>query len=513
VSDLGRESITQLSPTRRKPFVAGHSRNGINRGTLQTKREKGNPMRIEQIYTGCLSQAAYYLESDGVAAVIDPLRDPAPYLKRAERTGAKIRFIFETHFHADFVSGHVDLARATGATIVYGPGANPGFEAYVAKDGEVFSIGSSSVEVLHTPGHTLESSCFRVPGQEGEPDALFTGDTLFLGDVGRPDLAVSKEMKADELAALLYKSLQEKILPLADSTLLYPGHGAGSACGKKLSDATSDTLGHQKLTHYALQPMTESEFILRVLDGITPPPKYFPMNARLNREGYGPIDEVKRNGRVALSPEEFEAIANSENALVLDTRSSAEFSKAHIPRSIFIGLEGSFASWAGSLIADLKQPLLLVCAPGNEEEAVDRLSRVGLDRLLGYLEGSVEAWSASGKEIDTLENTTAEEFARRFPSGGEVQVVDVRNASEWDTGHLAGAIHAPLDRLTESMDALPQEGLLYLHCASGYRSVIGASILKSRGRHDLMNIAGGFKALSRTKLNFETSDKLERNAA
>lgn len=470
-------------------------------------------MRIEQIYTGCLSQAAYYLEADGEAAVIDPLRDPAPYLKRAEKTGAKIKYIFETHFHADFVSGHLDLARATGATIVYGPGAKPGFEAHVARDGEVFRLGSGSVEVLHTPGHTLESSCFRVPGAGEEPDALFTGDTLFLGDVGRPDLAVSKDIKAEDLAGMLYRSLREKILPLDDGTLLYPGHGAGSACGKKLSDATSDTLGHQKATHYALQPMDEAEFIRRVLDGITPPPKYFPINARMNREGYAPVAEVRRNGMTELSPDDFEALANAEGALVVDTRSAAAFSEGHIPRSIFIGLEGSFASWAGSLIADTKQPLLLVCEPGREDEAVDRLSRVGLDSLLGHLKGGFAAWKAAGRETDSLENVSADAFAAAHPRPGEVRVVDVRNAGEWEAGHLAGAVSAPLNGLTESVAGLPEEGPLYLHCASGYRSVIAASILKARGRHDLVNIAGGYKALSRTALPLETPAALERNAA
>ncbi len=455
-------------------------------------------IQIEQIYTGCLSQAAYYLESEGEAAVIDPMRNPEPYLKRAQKSGSKIRYIFETHFHADFVSGHLELARATGAKIIYGPGAKPVFEAVIARDGDRFPLGKAEIEILHTPGHTLESSCFLIRGEGTEPGTLFTGDTLFLGDVGRPDLAVNSESSREALASLLYDSLYQKILPLPDSTVLYPGHGAGSACGKKMSADKVDSLGHQKALNYALQPMDKAAFIHQILAGIVPAPKYFPMNVKLNREGYGPLSEAIRNGKTPLSPAEFENLANLEQALIIDTRSPESFSQAHIPKSIFIGLDGNFASWAGTLLVDPQQALLYVCESGREEEVVDRLTRVGLDRVLGYLAGGIPAWVASQREVDEVANLTAQAFATLYAN--TTSILDVRTESEFSQGHLRKAQNLPLDILSEHREELPPSEAMYLHCGGGYRSMIAISILKARGYHNLINLQGGFQALSQTDL-------------
>jgi hydroxyacylglutathione hydrolase len=464
--------------------------------------EKFSGVRVEQIYTGCLSQAAYYIESDGVAAVIDPMRETSPYLDRARKSGAQIRYVFETHFHADFVSGHIDLAREVGATIVYGPNAEPTFAAHVGHDGEEFTIGSVRIRLLHTPGHTLESSCYLLIDREGCEVALFTGDTLFLGDVGRPDLAVKSDLTKEQLADKLFHSLQTKILPLSDATILYPGHGAGSACGKHLSRETMDSLGHQKLVNIALAQTTEEAFRKEVLTGIQPPPAYFPMNARLNREGYEAIDQVMGRGETALAPEAFEALANATGAVVLDTRAPGEFHRGFIPNSISIGLDGSFANWAGSLLGTPRQPLLLVCDPGRESEAVARLARVGYENVLGHLAGGFEAWTQAQRDTDTLESVSADAFLHRIAvaaeeGGKDAFVLDVRKPSEYEAGNVSGAVNIPLDVLNANMDRLPRNAHLYIHCASGYRSMIAASILKARSFEDLTNVEGGYNAIAR----------------
>ncbi len=456
---------------------------------------------VEQIYTGCLSQAAYYIESDGVAAVIDPMRETAPYLERARKSGARIRYIFETHFHADFVSGHVDLARETGAEIVYGPGAQPLFPARIGKDEEEFGIGSVKLRLLHTPGHTLESSCYLLVDAEGTEVALFTGDTLFLGDVGRPDLAVKSDLTKEELAGMLFNSLQTKILPLPDSLTVYPGHGAGSACGKHLARETVDNLGHQKQVNEALRKTTVEEFREEVLTGIQPPPAYFPENARLNREGYTAIDRVMGRGETPLTPEQFELLANQTGAVVVDTRSPADFHRGFIPNAVSIGIDGSFANWAGSLLGAPSQPILLVCDAGRENEAVSRLARVGYQAVLGYLKGGIAAWEESGRELDRLESIPPEEFLSRREqadaTGNPVLVLDVRKPSENAAGRLPEAENLPLDGLNAGMGRLARDNTYYLHCASGYRSMIAASILKARGFDNVINVEGGFNALSR----------------
>jgi len=450
---------------------------------------------VEQIYTGCLAQAAYYLESHGEAAVIDPLRDPQPYIDRAERGGARIRWIFETHFHADFVSGHLELQKRTGATIVYGPSAKPGFPAHVATDGEIFQLGDIRLKLLHTPGHTLESSCYLLLSAEGKANALFTGDTLFLGDVGRPDLAVKSELSKEDLAGKLFDSLHQQILALPDDLILYPGHGAGSACGKHLSKETQDTLGHQKQVNYALRARTRQDFIREVTDGILPPPAYFPENARLNREGYAPLAEAMQSGLRALPPLEFEAAANNLGAVVIDTRPAQEFAKGFIPNSIQIGLDGQFASWVGALIGDLKQPILLVTEPGRESEAISRLTRIGYDHPIGYLQGGVAAWLQSGREMDRVASMLPEQVAQALKNEGELKILDVRNAQEFAAEHIAGAIHFPLEGINQIMFEVDPEKEYLIHCAGGYRSMIAASILKARGFDKLTNIEGGLNGL------------------
>lgn len=451
-------------------------------------------MKIEQIYTGCLAQGAYYLESEGEAAIIDPLREVTPYLERAREDGAKIRYIFETHFHADFVSGHLTLSKETGAPIIYGPNANPSFEAIIARDGQEFPLGSHIIIALHTPGHTLESTTYLLKDKQGKPKAIFSGDTLFLGDVGRPDLAQkAADMTKEDLAGLLFDSLREKIMPLPDEVIVYPAHGAGSACGKNMMKETVDTLGNQKKVNYALrQDMTRQEFIREVTDGLLPPPKYFPLNVKLNKEGYEDIGGVLERGNTALSPDAFEAAANETGALVLDVRHQEEFAKGHVPRSVFIGLNGDFAPWVGALIADVSQPLLLVAPEDKVEETVIRLSRVGFDHTLGYLKGGFEAWKSSGKEIDTVTSLPAEMVKKKL---GKAQVFDVRKQSEYQAEHFDDARNTPLDRLNEYLTEFPSEGDFYLHCAGGYRSMIAASILKSRGIHNVVDIRGGFAAM------------------
>ncbi|MEM9678918.1 MAG: MBL fold metallo-hydrolase [Bacteroidota bacterium] len=457
-------------------------------------------MIIEQLYTGCLAQGAYYIESNGEAAIIDPLRETQQYIDKAKANNAKIKYIFETHFHADFVSGHVDLAQKTGATIVFGPGASTDYDIHSAQDGEVFSLGDISIKVLHTPGHTLESATYLLIDETGKDHAIFSGDTLFLGDVGRPDLAIKSDLTKEDLAAMLFDSLRTKIMPLADDVVVYPAHGAGSACGKNLSKETVGILGEQKKTNYALRAdMTKDEFVKEVLDGIAPPPQYFAKNAMMNKMGYEAFETVLEKGDVALSPQAFEDLANHESALVLDVRPQSDFIKGHIPNSIFIGLNGQFAPWVGALITDLKQPLLLIVPEGKSAEAVTRLSRVGYDNTLGYLDGGMDAWAASGREVDTLESISAEEFTSRSKDH-TLNVLDVRKDGEYNAMHLENAQHFALDYINEQMNEVDRDHTYYIHCAGGYRSVIAASILKARGFDKLIDIAGGFGAIKKTDL-------------
>ena len=452
-------------------------------------------MKIEQIYTGCLAQGAYYIESQGEAAIIDPLREVHPYIKKAKADNATIKYIFETHFHADFVSGHLSLSEKTGAPIVYGPTATPSFDTLIAEDGQVFSIGAISVIVLHTPGHTMESTTYLLRDENGKDHAIFSGDTLFLGDVGRPDLAQKGiHMTQEQLASTLFDSLRTKIMPLSDDVIVYPGHGSGSACGKNMMKETVDTLGNQKKVNYALRAdMSREEFVKEVTDGLMAPPQYFPLNVKMNKEGYEDIDTILSRGTQALSADAFEVAANETGAIVLDVRSPDEFEKGHISGSIFIGLDGSFAPWVGTLVADVKHPILLVAPEGREEEAVMRLSRVGFDNTLGYLKGGFETWQKALKEVDTVTSVNAETFKTMWEK--EVPTFDVRNQGEYTSAHLEKASHTALDHLNEHLAEFPQQETFYVHCAGGYRSMIAASILKSRGIHNLVNIAGGFKAI------------------
>lgn len=458
-------------------------------------------MKIEQIYTGCLAQGAYYIESEGEVAIIDPLREVSPYIKRAEADNATIKYIFETHFHADFVSGHLTLSEKTNAPIIYGPTANPTFKAHIATDGEVFQLGKLTITALHTPGHTMESTTYLLKDENGNDHAIFTGDTLFLGDVGRPDLAQkAASMTQEELAGLLYDSLRTKIMPLADSITVYPAHGAGSACGKNMMKETVDTLGNQKKMNYALRAdMTKAEFIAEVTDGLLPPPAYFPENVRLNKEGYSDFDVVLEKGSKPLSPKAFELMANELDALILDVRTQEDFAKAHIPNSIFIGLNGGFAPWVGELIVDVQQPILLIAPEGKEEEAVTRLSRVGFDNTLGYLDGGIAAWVAAGKETDSVTSIPATEFKDRFADVKSL-VFDVRKESEFAANHVEDAKNTPLSNLNDYLATFPKTEDFYVHCAGGYRSMIAASILKSRGYHNIIDVQGGFKAIEEAGL-------------
>lgn len=453
-------------------------------------------MKIEQIYTGCLAQGAYYIESEGEAVVIDPLREVEPYVKKAARHNAKIKYVFETHFHADFVSGHLDLSKLTGAPIVYGPTANPSFEAIIATDGQEFNVGKVSFKVLHTPGHTLESSCYLLRDENGKEVALFSGDTLFIGDVGRPDLAQkAASMTQEELAGLLYDSLRKKIMPLADDILVYPAHGAGSACGKNMSKETSDTLGHQKQTNYALRAnMTREEFIREVTEGLTTPPAYFPLNVMLNKQGYESISEVMQRGKHALSPDAFETAANETGATVLDTRDPQTFAKGFIPNSINIGIDGNFAPWVGALIPDIRHQLLLVTDEGREEEVITRLARVGYDYTIGYLQGGFETWKNAGKEIDTITSIPASKLAEKMKEG-DVNVLDVRKPDEFAAEHVENAANLPLDSINDHLPVLDKAQTYYVHCAGGYRSMIFSSILKARGYDNLIDVQGGYKAI------------------
>lgn len=453
-------------------------------------------MKIEQIYTGCLAQGAYYIESQGEAAVIDPLREVEPYLKRAKQDQAQIKYIFETHFHADFVSGHLTLAKETGAQIIYGPKANPTFDSTIAQDGQEFKIGAITIVVLHTPGHTMESTTYLLRDATGKDHAIFSGDTLFLGDVGRPDLAQkAADITQEELAGILYDSLREKIMPLADDVVVYPAHGAGSACGKNMMKETVDTLGNQKKVNYALrEDMSRDEFITEVTEGLMPPPKYFPLNVKMNREGYDDIDTVLERGTQALSPDAFEAAANETGAVILDVRHQNDFAKGHIPRAIFIGIDGSFAPWVGALIADVKQPILLVAPDNRIKETITRLSRVGFDNTIGYLKGGFEAWKASGKSTDTVQTISAIKLKQMLEEE-PVPVFDVRKENEYTSAHIANANNTPLDYINQFLAEYPDDKTFYTHCAGGYRSMIAASILKSRGIHNLIDVEGGFKAI------------------
>ena len=450
-------------------------------------------MIIEQIYTGCLSQGAYYIESNGEAAIIDPLREVAPYIEKAKKNNASIKYIFETHFHADFVSGHVTLAKETGATIVYGPEAKTGFDALIAKDQQQFKIGAISLTVLHTPGHTMESTTYLLRDEKNKDIAIFSGDTLFLGDVGRPDLAQkAADLTQEDLAGILYESLRKKIMPLADDVLVYPAHGAGSACGKNLSKETVGTLGEQKKTNYALRAdMTKDEFVKEVTNGLLPPPQYFPLNVKMNKEGYEDIKTVLESGTQPLSVEAFEVAANETGAIVLDVRHQDVFVKGHIPQSVFIGIDGGFAPWVGALLGNVAQPILLVTPKGREEETVTRLARVGFDNTLGYLEGGIDAWKKEGKLVDTIEGVDPETLKKQMEDN-ELEIFDVRKSNEFLSEHVPMAQNTPLDFINDHMSEFPQKNAFYLHCAGGYRSVIAASILKSRGIHNLIDIKGGF---------------------
>ena len=457
-------------------------------------------MKVEQIYTGCLAQGAYYIESEGEVAIIDPLRETQPYIDKAKSENAKIKYVFETHFHADFVSGHIDLAKKTGATIIYGPGAETAYDIHSAQDGEEFKIGKIIIKALHTPGHTLESTTYLLIDENGKNHAIFSGDTLFLGDVGRPDLAIKSDLTKEDLAAMLFDSLRNKIMPLANDVIVYPAHGAGSACGKNLSKETIGTIGDQKKTNYALRAdMTKEEFVKEVLDGMPPPPQYFAKNAMMNKTGYDAFEQVLRTGNVPLKPDDFEAMANHEEALVLDVRNQEDFVKGHIPNSIFIGLNGQFAPWVGALITDLKQPIILVAPDGKSEEAVTRLSRVGYDNTLGYLEGGMEAWKNSGKNIETLESISADGLAKKAKSQ-KLNILDVRKDGEFKSSHLENATHFSLDDINQNMNQIDKDKTYHIHCAGGYRSVIAASILKARGFNNLVDIDGGFAAIKNTDL-------------
>lgn len=458
-------------------------------------------MTIEQIYTGCLAQGAYYITSNGEAAIIDPLREVQPYLDRLHRDGVKLKYIFETHFHADFVSGHVDLSRSTGAPIIYGPNASCEFDCTSAKDGQIFELGNVKIKVLHTPGHTMESTTFLLMDENGKDHAIFSGDTLFIGDVGRPDLAQkAANMTMEQLAGTLYKSLREKIMPLADDVIVYPAHGAGSACGKNMSKETVSTIGNQKQFNYALRAnMTEQEFVKEVTDGLLPPPAYFGMNVAMNKKGYDSFETVLNNGMRALSATEFEAAAEETDALILDTRSNNEFWKGFIPQSVSIGLNGDFAPWVGALLADVKQPLLLVTDPGKEEETVTRLSRVGFDNILGHLKGGIKTWLDSGKETDTINRITPAQFASAYKPG-ESKVVDIRKETEYAAEHINEAYSKPLAYINDWVKDINPDEHFFMHCAGGYRSMIAASILQARGYRNFTEVEGGFNAIAKTDI-------------
>ncbi|SCY96494.1 MBL fold metallo-hydrolase [Flavobacterium caeni] len=458
-------------------------------------------MKIEQIYTGCLAQGAYYITSNGEAAIIDPLRETQPYMDRLKKDGVTLKYIFETHFHADFVSGHLDLSKKTGAAIVYGPNAAPDFEFISAKDNQVFEIGNIKIKVLHTPGHTMESTTYLLIDADGNDHAIFSGDTLFLGDVGRPDLAQkAASMTQEQLAGLLFHSLRDKIMTLADDVIVYPAHGAGSACGKNMSKETVGSIGEQKATNYALRAnMTEEEFIKEVTDGLLPPPAYFGMNVAMNKKGIESFENVFNNGMKAINATEFEVVAEETGALILDTRSNGDFAKGYVPQSINIGINGDFAPWVGALIGDVKQPILLVTDPGMEEETVTRLTRVGFDNLIGHLKHGFQAWLAAGYDVDTVNRITAEQFANEVKIG-ESKIIDVRKESEYESEHVEEAYSRPLAAINEWIKDINPEEHFYLHCAGGYRSMMAASILQARGYRNFSEVEGGFNAIAKTNV-------------
>lgn len=451
-------------------------------------------MQVEQLYTGCLAEAAYYIESNGEAAIIDPLRETAPYLERAAKDGAKIKYIFETHFHADFVSGHLDLAAKTGATIVFGPTAAPQYPAHIAHDGEQFKLGNVTIELLHTPGHTMESSCFLLKDASGNDHAVFTGDTLFVGDVGRPDLAVKSDLSQEDLAAHLYNSLHQKLLSLHNQVIVYPGHGAGSACGKNMSKETISTIGQQRLSNYALLAPNKEAFVKEVLSGLNIPPQYFPKNAQLNKTGYQSIDAILLQGNKPLSPAAFEAAASETNAIILDVRPAHTFAQGFVPGAINIGLDGQFAPWVGALITDLKHPILLVTPLGLEQETIIRLARVGYDNTIGFLDGGFDAWGSAKMEVQRINRIDANQLPN-FLNDNTYEVLDIRRKSEYDSEHIMGVRNFPLDFLNQNMASIKQQSHYVLHCAGGYRSMIMASILKARGFHYVLDVVGGFKAI------------------
>lgn len=468
-------------------------------------------MNVEQIYTGCLAQGAYYITSNGEAAIIDPLRETQPYMDRLRKDGVKLKYIFETHFHADFVSGHLDLSKNTGATIVYGPTATPEFDALIAEDNQIFKVGNIQLKVLHTPGHTMESMCLLLIDENGKEKALFSGDTLFLGDVGRPDLAQkATHMTQDELAGMLYESLNSKILPLADDITVYPAHGAGSACGKNMMKETVDTLGNQKKMNYALNQPDKASFVKAVTDGLLPPPAYFGMNVTMNKKGYDSFEKVLNNGMRALTTDEFKTAAEETGALILDSRNDKIFAKGFVPQSVNIGLGGDFAPWVGALIADVKQPLLLVTDAGKEEETVTRLSRVGFDHILGHLKGGFDAWKNAGLETDTVKRISPEEFASKVKPGTDM-IIDVRKETEYAAEHIEDAYSKPLAYINNWIKDINPKEHFFMHCAGGYRSMIAASILQARGYRNFTEIESGFNAISKTgvpKTNYVCQSKV-----
>ena len=458
-------------------------------------------MLLEQIYTGCLAQGAYYVESEGECVIIDPLREVNQYIEKATENGAKIKYILETHFHADFVSGHLELSKKTGATIVFGPTAKPDFEALIATDGQILEVGKLKIKVLHTPGHTMESTTYLLFDENGKEYCIFSGDTLFIGDVGRPDLAQKSDLTIHDLAGFLFDSLRNKIMTLPDSLLVYPAHGAGSACGKNMSKETYDTLGNQKMFNYALRAnMSREEFIKEVTDGLelVPPPYYFPKNVMMNKTGAKDVDTVKSQVQ-ALSPAAFEAAANETGAIMIDTRPQQTFKDAFVPNSIFIGIKGDFAPWVGTLLTDIEQPILIISDEESREEVITRLSRVGYDNIIGYLDGGINAWVNAGKETDSIVSITAADFASKFKEvEGKLILKDVRKPTEYSAEHVDEAMNIPLANLSKNMAEFSKTETNYVHCAGGYRSMIAVSILKSRGFDNLIDVEGGFKAISET---------------
>ena len=461
---------------------------------------KRNSMKVEQLYTGCLAQGAYYIESNGEAAVIDPLREVGTYISLAAERGAKIKYVFETHFHADFVSGHLTLAEQTGATIVFGPTANTNFDCLVAEDNQEFKVGNVTIKLLHTPGHTMESSSYLLLDENRKEIAVFSGDTLFLGDVGRPDLAQKSTMTQEDLAGILFDSLRNKIMILADDVVVYPGHGAGSACGKNMSKETIGSIGHEKATNYALRTdMTKEEFVQEVTEGILPPPAYFPENVRLNKQGYNPENDNIAKANVSLSVEEFKAKSTKEGVIVLDVRSAADFVKGFILNSIFIGIDGGFAPWVGTIIEQVETPILLVCEKDRLEEVATRLSRVGFDNILGHLSGGIESWEQD--DLTTISSISADAFNKIYQADNTIDIVDVRKEIEYKTRHIIAAKLAPLSALKNQEGKFVKDKENYVHCAGGYRSVIACSLLKREGIHNVTNIEGGFGAIKNTAIN------------